>query len=170
MKKVTFLLVIAASTPITVFAQDPNCMWGQDDILCQSSRMQQQYQQNSRGNRSGGINDERIYVPEAGSYAEDMVEQSRQQFEKGFDDRYANPYSLQYDPTRDRCMMDPSCDMAAKRIAHYDWLGRACENGDNVACRKLQDGAYTPAPSFSYPNGERMNVPYPPGYEPYRER
>lgn len=169
------LLMVGAITILTIWsiipialAQDPNCMWGQNDILCQSSRMQQQWQGESRGNRSGSIHDERIYNPKAGNFADDMVEQFRKDFEEGFDDRFADPYSLQYDPTKDRCMMDPSCDMTAKGIVHYNWLTETCRKGNDAACRKLQAGAHTPAPSFRYPNGEQMNIPRPPGYEPYR--
>lgn len=46
MKKIFFALILAATPFITnqktqVMAQDPNCMWGENDVLCQSSQMSQ---------------------------------------------------------------------------------------------------------------------------------
>lgn len=166
MKKI-ILSGVMALVPLTgSFAQNPYCMGGLGDILCQSFQLQQQFQEQSRGNRSGGINDERIYNPDAGAYAEEMAEGFRREFEKGFDERFSNPYRLNYDPTKDRCLLDPQCDMTAKGMVHYQWLYEKCTGGNQAACQKLQAGAGTPAPSGRYPNGERMNVPYVPGTEP----
>lgn len=143
----------------------PECMWGPDDPLCQSYRLQEELQRKSRGNKSGGLDDECIYNPDAGNCAEMWANDLADKFRKSFDDRYANPYSLDYDPTKDRCILDPNCDMTAKGITHYNWLYNQCVRGNNAACRKLKAGAPTPAPKKrDYPP-----IPYYPGTEPVRQ-
>jgi hypothetical protein len=151
---------ILLAVPDAVFAQGANCMWGANDVLCQSDRAMQQFQQESRGDRSFGPNDERIYNPDAGSFADDFVRERSAKFRNTFDARFANPRSLQYDPTRDPCMLDPGCDLTAKGIVHYRWLYQQCVAGSSAACDQLQAGAFTPAPSAdAYPS-----APRPPGY------
>lgn len=144
MNKKAFIFMALVSPFFTVFAQDPNCMWGENDILCQSSRLAEDY----KGLKS----------------AEDHVRELGEEFKKGLS--YQDPYSLDYDPVKDECLIQPSCDMTAKGIAHYNWLYQECVGGNRAACRKLQAGAYTPAPSDRYPDGGRINVPYAPGTEP----
>ena len=144
MNKKIFIFIALASPLSNGLAQDPNCMWGENDILCQSSRMAEDY----KGLKSG----------------EDHVREIAEEIKKGFS--YQNPYDLDYDPISDECVITAGCDMTAKGIAHYNWLHKECVDGNKVACKKLQAGAYTPAPSDRYPDGGRMNVPYAPGTEP----
>jgi hypothetical protein len=126
-----------------VYAQgNPFCMFGQNDILCQADQLQQQRQQESRGDRSGGITDERIYNPDAGNFVQDRVDDLARRFMQGFDDRYADPYSLEYDQTKDRCTVQPSCNYVAKQQAHVLWLGDQCQQGVDAACRKLRRGIH----------------------------
>jgi hypothetical protein len=154
---VSLVLLLA---PGAAFAQSPNCMWGSNDVLCQSDQLMQQFQRDSRGDRSFGLNDERIFNPDAGSFADDFVRERSAQFRRTFDARFANPRSLQYDATRDPCMLNPGCDLTAKGMVHYNWLYEQCLAGSAVACHKLADGAFTPAPS----RGAYPSAPRPPGY------
>lgn len=52
----------------------------------------------------------------------------------------SNPYALEYEPVNDPCILQPTCDMAAKMTAHINWLGAQCERGHEAACQKLKQG------------------------------
>ncbi len=154
------VLFLAGAPHSTAVGQTPFCMGGQNDILCESERLMRQFQDESRGDRSGGLTDERIYNPGAGSFADDLVDQDISRFRETFDARFGNPHSLHYDPTRDPCILDPGCDMVARGTAHYQWLHDQCRAGSRQACIKLRAGAFTPPPPPSaYPS-----VPRPLGY------
>jgi hypothetical protein len=144
MKKRLFTLLTLFSPLCPVFAQDPFCMWGETDITCESSRLARDYQ----GLKS----------------AEEHVNELSEEVRRGFS--YQDPGRPDYEPTKDACLLNPDCDVTAKGIVHYNSLYNRCVGGNMAACRKLQGGAYTPAPSDRYPGGGRMNVPYGPGDEP----
>lgn len=124
-------------------AQDPLCMWGPGDVLCQSSRMM--------GDFSDLQSADQIVGELAADFARGLREQS--------------PYSHDYEPISDRCLIEPACNMAAKQTAHVNWLGARCGRGDRLACSKLRRGLSDITPEIPA-GGPGIGVPYAPGTEP----
>lgn len=140
MRSTLFLALFTFVVSQDVAAFDPNCMWGADDPLCAASRAQRRWQGESRGNRSGGIDDERISNPDAGDYPGEIIGEIEGELRRDLDPRFANPYSFEYDPLKDPCLLQAGCSLAAKQIAHTNWLGAQCDKGNERACQKLRQG------------------------------
>lgn len=151
-------MLLAAYLATPAAAQDPNCMFGANDILCQSSRMAKEFEKEMEQPQAPA----EITDPYCMWGEDDILCRSRRPTEEARRRGPDDPRSLDWDGAADPCIMIPECDINRQFLIHLDWLEGACERGNRRACgrlERLRASAFTPAPDFS-----TIEVPRPPGY------
>jgi len=109
---------LAAMLAFPAAAQDPNCLFGANDILCRSSRMADDFR--------NGLEQPPPAPRNADPYCmygeDDILCQSQRKIEEARRRGPDDPRSMDWGRADDPCLLITECDMNTQFLIHMDWL------------------------------------------------
>jgi len=109
---------LAAMLALPAAAQDPNCRFGANDILCQSSRMAEEFRKGPEQPPPARQN----LDPHCMWGEEDILCRNQRRIEEARRRGPDDPRSMDWGRADDPCLLITECDMNTQLLIHMDWL------------------------------------------------